>query len=150
MEKFKIKTNLILGNIYARNQHLLDLRQKNKKVLAKEGSTYFELIETTTDEGIKQELVEVPYPITPDYVKSSASSVDYKKNIEEAWGAPARGTNIGDAVDIQSLLQKDTEQARLLIQKLQTVVDNAIKSQDNAGVSSADSSLNNGGAENGK
>lgn len=129
MEKFKIKTNVILGNIYARNQHLLDLREKGKKQRAKDGSVYYELIETVTDDGVKQTLTPVPYPITPDYVKSHTSAVDYKKNIAESWNAPAKGVNVGDATSVQALLSKDTEAARALVERLNSAIAEAEKAK---------------------
>ena len=99
MEKFKIKTNLIIANIYARNQHLLDTRLKQNG-----NKTYYELVEKQDNCGYHEEFVEVPYPITADYVKSFAGGADYRNNIAESWNAPARGVNVGDAVGLQDLL----------------------------------------------
>lgn len=121
-EKFKIKSNLILGNLYARNAHENDLRLKQRKKAKSKEKEYYELVTKTVPGGIRQELVKVLYPITPDYVKSHASNVDYKGNLDACWNAPARGTNIKDASELQRLLSRDAESARAIIAKLQKTV----------------------------
>lgn len=119
---FKVKTNLIMSNIYARNaQREADIAKAKKKT-AKNKKVYYELVETVVPTGIQQKLVKVPYPITADYVKSHASSVDYRANIDTSWNAPARGANIPDCVDVQKLLAVDTEHARSLAKHLQDTI----------------------------
>lgn len=131
MEKFKIKSNVILGNIYARNRYDDDLRYKAQKKRSKEKKAYYELVREVKPGGITEKLVKVDYPITADYVKSHASNVDYKGNIEANWNAPARGVNVGDSTQIQKLLSQDTEAARALIKRLQAGVAEAERIKQN-------------------
>ena len=129
MEKAKKNASCagrILQNVYlsvARTAEDLNTKNESKK--------YFELRRNVVSDGIKEELVAVDYPITPDYVKSFSDSADYKKDIAGAVAQSAQNTrsNLGDITALQDVLSKDTESVRKLRADIKQVIANIEKAQ---------------------
>lgn len=67
---------------------------------------YFELQKREENNSIIEELVEVDYPITPDYVKSFVEETDYKKNPDYLLSNAGK-TNLGDVTELQRLQSMD-------------------------------------------
>lgn len=116
----------ILQNVYlsvARTAE--DLNTKN------ESGKYYELRRELVQDGIKEELVFVDYPITPEYVKSFGDSADYKKDIAGAIAESAQNVraNLGDVSALQAVLSNDSESARKLRNDIKQAILNIEKAQ---------------------
>ncbi|UPW41136.1 hypothetical protein [Sigmofec virus UA08Rod_5397] len=82
--------------------------------------TYSEVERVSTDCGFRDELVERPYEITPDYVNSFADSCDYR--VDPLNASRCSGRNLGDLTGIQDLLGDDSSALRARISELQTIL----------------------------
>lgn len=129
----RIHSNLLDQDCYVR-----DCCLKRDVFTAPSASKYITLQESVTEDGLKQEFVDVDYPITPASVNSYVESCDYRC---DPFGAVARGSsrpNLGDITQMQSVASMDTEQARALYSQLaqrfaQPPVENQIKEGENNG-----------------
>lgn len=108
-----IQLNLIHGQ-YTSRKHKIPQGVITQPAVNK----YFELREIQTPEGFVEKLVEVDYPITPDYVKSFANSTDYRNDLERAINEPARGANLGDLTGFQDITSMDMTAVREMQVKL--------------------------------
>lgn len=79
---------------------------------------FFSCDQVVTDEGIRLECSEHPYPITPESVKSYADSCDYRTDPLAAASSAPRRKNLGDVSSLQTLGQMDMTQARSLYDQL--------------------------------
>lgn len=139
---FKVKCNLLQAEVYARNAELCTACAHNYK-----NKMYKELRNVQTADGMKQVLVDVPYPVTPESVKSYAASADYRNDVGAAMASPAPGANLGDLTDVQKVLSADMESARELYANLKAVFENAaVQKQENASAAESNVSevTNNG------
>lgn len=109
----RVVFNLIQAEVYAQNPELLTGKKGVKSPVS-----YVELRERVAGNAVFEELVEVPYPVTPESVASFEASTDYKRDIESAMNAPARGVNLGDIVDMQRVMAMDKEEAQKLVASL--------------------------------
>lgn len=109
----RVVMNLIQAEVYANNPELL-----TGKVGARSSTDYYELRARVGGNAVYEELVKVPYPVTPESVSSYENSTDYKRDVESAVNSPARGTNLGDVVDMQRILSMDRIDAQKLIAEL--------------------------------
>lgn len=115
------KSCVVAGRIL-QNVFLSDARTAEDLNTMNENSKYYELRRTVVSDGIKEELIEVDYPITSDYVNSFSDSADYKKDIPGAIaGSDTSRKNLGDVVDMQRVLSMDSESAKKLAQNLRNV-----------------------------
>lgn len=106
-----VTMNLLRAHVYAYRKELpTEIRHNQPQ------KTYMELQQLPYENGLKEEYVEVDYPITPDYVKSFESSANYKNDIQTAMNAQPRGANLGDITAIQELARMDMAE----VQKLRT------------------------------
>lgn len=138
----QVPLNLIQGQFVSR-KHKLQEGVVVQPALKK----YYELREISTDNGIYEKLVEVDYPITPDYVKSFANSTDYRNDIESALNSPAPGANLGDMTDLQAIACMDMSAVKELQEKLSARVKElqAVQlEQKNVQVDKETEDLNNG------
>ena len=72
---------------------------------------YFELHTETVSNGIKQELVEVDYPITQESVNSYADSSDYRNNPVQAVLNGQKKVNLGDITSVQDFINNNPSEA---------------------------------------
>lgn len=110
--------------------------------------TYLELQKREENNSIIEELVEVDYPITPDYVKSFVEETDYKKNPDNLL-TNAGKTNLGDVTELQRLQSMDMIALQDEIKALQVKINELSTAQNQtaptASVSvQAQSEVNNG------
>lgn len=103
----RVNCNLLQAEVYARNAQLLPKENHNYG-----NRKYMELRNVPYANGIRQEYVEVDYPITPETVKSYAASCDYHNDPAAAMATPPPGANLGDLTTLQDILSKDLEAAR--------------------------------------
>ena len=124
-ERKKIPMNLVQGEFWSRRHAIPDgvLSQPNVP------KTYYELRQFETTDGIVEKLVEVDYPITPDYVKSFQATADYRNDLETAMNSPARGQNVGDCTNIQEVLGMDLTAVREMQAKLSKVAESLTQTQ---------------------
>lgn len=113
----RVNCNLLQADIYARNAQICGTCSHNYN------ATYKELRTIDTPTGIRQVLVDVPYPVTPDSVKSYAASADYRNDPAAAMAMSAPSANLGDLTDVQKVLSADMESARALYSNLKAVFD---------------------------
>lgn len=113
----RVNCNLLQADIYARNAQICGTCSHNYN------ATYKELRTLDTPTGIRQVLVDVPYPVTPESVKSYAVSADYRNDPAAAMAMPAPSANLGDLTDVQKVLSADMESARALYSNLKAVFD---------------------------
>ena len=109
----EVPTNLLPVNCFLRDTVTAkDLHTEYQQ------RTYMELQRKTVQNGIVEELKEVPYEITPASVKSFANSSDY--HVDPA-GAILRGNcgkNLGDVSVMQKVASMDGMEAAALYQEL--------------------------------
>lgn len=103
----RVNCNLLQAEVYARNAQILP-----KDVHNYGNNKYTELRNVPYANGIKQEYIDVDYPITPETVKSYAASCDYHTDPAAAMATPPPGPNLGDLTTLQDILSKDLEAAR--------------------------------------
>lgn len=115
----RVNCNLLQAEIYARNAQMCLPCVHNYS-----GKKYNELRNVDVANGIAQVPVEVPYPITPDSVKSYAASADYRNDPATAMAMQPSAPNLGDLTDVQKVLSADMESARELYANLKQVFEN--------------------------
>lgn len=113
MIKKKVPTNLIMCDLYAYTPTLVT---DNKSVTS--GKTYKELQVIETADGIKEQLVDVDYPITSEYVASFEQSANYKNDVDGAIAGGISAKNLGDVTEYQKVLAMDTELISNLAERL--------------------------------
>lgn len=79
---------------------------------------YVELEEQMLPNGVKYELVEKEYPFTPEYVRSYADTVDYRRDPMQAIANAPKRANLGDVGAIQQLLNSSSEENFAFLEKL--------------------------------
>lgn len=108
----------VCSQLLAQDCYVRDCCLKRDLQAVSSSPKYITLQESVEDSGLKQEFVEVDYPITPAYVNSYVESCDYRR---DPFGAVARGgsrVNLGDITEMQSVASMDTEHARALYAQL--------------------------------
>lgn len=111
-----VTMNLLRAQVYAyRNELPTEIRHNQPQ------KTYMELQQKEYENGIKEEYVEVDYPITPDYVKSFEPSANYKNDLQTAMNAQPRGANLGDVSAIQELTRMDMAEVQKLRSELEAL-----------------------------
>lgn len=108
----RIRSNLLEQNVYIR-----DVTTKSSSGLVS-SDTYFSLEERVVKDGIKQELVEYPYPITPASVDSYLESSDYRRDPLSALNSKPRGVNLGDIRSLQEFDSLDVASKQALFAQL--------------------------------
>lgn len=106
----RVMSNLIQQNVYIRDVvHSSDIRSTSPV-----GSISFVSVEEDVKENSHSfKDVKYPYPITPEYVSSFASSVDYKTN-QSAMNANSGRVNLGDVSKVQEFLNlSDVDKIKL-------------------------------------
>lgn len=136
----KVPLNLVQGEFWSRKYSL-----KDGTVLQPGSDKYFELREIQLENGIIEKLVEVDYPITPDYVKSFASSCDYRNDIDAALNSPPRGQNLGDVTSLQDILSMDLSSVRDMQAKLAEVEKTLQSAQSAQSAQNIQNEVNNNG-----
>lgn len=116
----RVNCNLLQAEIYARNAQMCVPCVHNYS-----GKKYHELRNVDVANGMAQVPVAVPYPITPDSVKSYAASADYRNDPAAAMAMQPPAPNLGDLTDIQKVLSSDMESARELYANLKQVFEGA-------------------------
>lgn len=118
----KNKENLRVGGQVMRNCFLSVADPIGVSVEGeKSASKYLELQRSVTSDGVKEEYVEVDYPITEEYVNSFVDGADYHADPLSKVRLNCR--NLGDIVDMQNLTAQDMESARCAYEKLRSVFD---------------------------
>ena len=112
------KTITVAGRLM-RNCYLSDASDAVDNVNSYATEKYYELRETTTQNGIEHKLVEVDYPITEESVKSYVDSTNYKLDPFGALRAPRQ--NLGDVTEAQNIMRMDVSEARALYERLKGV-----------------------------
>lgn len=110
----RVRSNLLQQDCYVR-----DCSLKSDVIGVRSSSEYLTLNEKVTQTGLTQEVVSVPYPITPQSVNSYVESCDYRR---DPLGAIMRGgsrVNLGDVTALQDVSSMDAGQARDLYVQLQ-------------------------------
>lgn len=102
-----------------RNCYLSDASEPVDNANSYATEKYYELRETTTQNGIEHKLVEVDYPITEESVKSYVDSTNYKLDPFGALRAPRQ--NLGDITETQNIMRMDVTEARALYERLKGV-----------------------------
>lgn len=109
----RVQTNLIQQNCFVR-----DVTRKIDLQSSSPDSFFYSLDEEISSEGVKLVSKEVPYHITPDYVSSFASGVDYKRDPLGAVSCSSPRKNLGDISGISDVMSMDTDTARALYAQL--------------------------------
>lgn len=128
----RVNAHLLSLECYVRDPKLVtDLHTKYPE------KTYTELQRKTVQTGIVEQLVEVPYEITPVSVASYRESTDYKSNPAQAaaMGALTKRRNLGDVSKIQEVMSKDMTQLQAIKADYERVVasiEDQIKAQQAA------------------
>lgn len=117
----KVNNSRIQSNLLQQNCFVRDVTRVGGLVTSSSPDTFLSLDEVVTSKGISLVESENPYPITPQYVKSFASSADYRKDPFAAIASSSPRTNLGDISSIQEVSSMDMEQARSLYSQLQSV-----------------------------
>lgn len=114
--KPKVPLNLIKANLYACKP--IPCNQ------SKADSTYVELVEITNADGSRiEKLIQKPYDITEEYVKSFEHSSDYRLDPASAVNNGAKRHNLGDVTDMQALYAMDSAEISALSAKLSAVAE---------------------------
>lgn len=89
---------------------------------------YFDLKDVDHGDGLhREELVEMDYPITPEYVTSFADGADYHNDPVGAVEKASARTNLGDITAVQRALGLDFETARRLVAEARAIPERAEK-----------------------
>lgn len=127
MSAKKLNTNLIRTNCYI--SEVTDTNQTTHKPTQKK---YHELRRTMTHNGLKEELVEVDYPITADSVKSYEDSCDYRIDpVANITSAPKR-KNLGDITGVQEFTEHDQSTAHSIYERIKADIISALKKNEQA------------------
>ena len=109
----EVPTNLLPVNCFLRDTVTAkDLHTEYQQ------RTYMELQRKTVQNGIVEELKEVPYEITPASVKSFANSSDYHVDPAGAILRGNRGKNLGDVSAVQKVASMDSMEAAAMYAEL--------------------------------
>lgn len=103
-------SNIMQGEVYVRFPERVVGTQRVKQ--------YNVLREVPYANGIREELVAVDYPITPESVNSYADSADYHTNPEVIRQATPR-QNLGDITEVQQMLRNDMSQMQAMVASAQ-------------------------------
>lgn len=107
--KEKVRVNLLIADIYACEP--IRCSQASK--------VYQELVEVVQPDGsVIEKLVERPYDITPEYVKSFEQSADYRLDPNGAVANAPKRNNLGDITAIQNISNMDSSALAELGQKM--------------------------------
>lgn len=130
----KVHSNIISQDCY--------IREITPKVVLKseyKPRKFASLVEIPDTLGIRFELKEFDYPVTPESVKSYVDCTDYKRDPAAAVGLPSRGVNLGDMTMLQRITSSDVSAVRSTLERLQA----AAKASAGSSPSPADNSKNN-------
>lgn len=119
-----VRSNLLQQNCYVREA----TRSLGEHLDVPE--TYMSLDEVSTPSGVRQELREYPYHITPAYVDSFVESADYRRDPLGAIAQSKPRRNLGDIRDLQKVASMDMEQARELYSQLSALFSSKDKGDD--------------------
>lgn len=109
----RVRSNLLQQDCYVRDCSLA--KDVDCPLFSSE---YVTLHESVTQTGLKQEFVNVPYPITPESVNSYVESCDYRRDPFGAVSSAPKRVNLGDVSQLQDVSGMDSEQARALYAQL--------------------------------
>lgn len=115
----KDRKSITVAGRLMRNCYLSDASDAFDNANSYATEKYYELRETTTQNGIEHKLVEVDYPITEESVKSYVDSTNYKLDPFGALRAPRQ--NLGDVTETQNIMRMDVSEARALYERLKGV-----------------------------
>lgn len=101
-------------NVLKQNCYIRDCVSLNDDKSVYDDRTFKSLEEKQTISGIDIEVVDVPYPITPQYVNSFVDSADYRKDPVSAINNGHHRTNLGDVSGLQNVLGMDFGTAQKL------------------------------------
>lgn len=101
--KQKVCCNLIMCDMYAFNPDICN------KVATQSDDKYYELQVKEGNNGITEELVEVDYPYTAEYVASFEQSANYKNDVDGAIANGVKKANLGDITAYQEVLAMDSQ-----------------------------------------
>lgn len=117
VKKVPVRINLIQQNVYV-SEALPPQKVHHSSV----PDTYPEMTQETVSNGIKEVIKDVPYPHTPDRLKSYVDSTSYKTDLQSAINAPARGMNLGDVTAMQELSRMGNDQIDALFDRIRDAV----------------------------
>lgn len=126
-------------NIISQDCYIRDVTPKLVHKTEYKPRKFSSLVEVPDTLGIRYELKEFDYPVTPESVKSYVDSTDYKRDPSAAVGLPARGVNLGDMTTLQRVTNCDLSAVRSVLERLQA----AAKASAGFSPSPADNSKNN-------
>lgn len=109
----KVVSNVLKQNCYIRD--CIPIEDVSSEYSDK---TFKSLTETQTSKGIDINFVDVPYPITPQYVNSFVDSSDYRRDPVNAVANGVKRTNLGDVSGLQDVLGLDFVSAQKLYSAL--------------------------------
>lgn len=137
----RVKCNLLQAEVFVRFPvRICDDGTKIRK--------YVELQETTTQNGVIEDYVEMDYPVTAESVNSFADSADYRKNPEVIKQAVPR-QNLGDIAEVQQLLRSDMSALREIAARSQEVLTKINELQNNTNLGDSQDDEKKGGVNNG-
>lgn len=117
VKKVPVRINLIRQNVYL-SEALPPQEVHHSSVPV----TYPEMNQETVANGIREVIDDVPYPHTPDRLKSYVDSTSYKTDLQSAINAPARGMNLGDVTAMQELSRMGNDQIDALFDRIKAAV----------------------------
>lgn len=113
----RVRINLIQQNVYV-SESLPAQSVHHSSV----PETYPELVQKTVANGIQESIEHIPYPHTPERLKSYVDSTSYKTDLQSAVNAPARGVNLGDVTAMQELSRMGNDQIDALFDRIKEAV----------------------------
>lgn len=116
-----LKNSRVQSNLLQQNCFVRDVVRTTDLSVSSSPESFLSIDEVVTSKGVELKETDNPYPITPQYVKSFADSVDYHKDLLGAISSGERRSNLGDITDIQKIVSMDSEQARALYNQLSAV-----------------------------
>lgn len=131
----KVHSNIISQDCYIR-----DVTPKVVHKTEYKPRKFSSLVELPDTLGVRYELKEFDYPVTPESVKSYVDSTDYKRDPAAAIAAGSRGINLGDMTTLQRITNSDVSTVRLTLEKLQAAA--AVQTSAGSAPSPADNSKN--------
>ncbi|UPW41157.1 hypothetical protein [Sigmofec virus UA08Rod_5342] len=115
MKMQKLKTNLIRQNCYLSVASPAPIDLKKDYLQEK----YLELNEHVDSDGSRREVLEeIPYPITPESVKSYAEGCDYKRDPLNAVANSVPRQNLGDLTSVYDIFSKNPSDVKEFIQTI--------------------------------
>lgn len=148
--KERVPCNLIQCDMYAFNPTICGFANPSSAP-----KSYYELQVVEDSNGYHEELVEVDYPITPEYVASFEASANFKNDVDGAIANGQKRANLGDITAYQEALNMDTALIADLANRLKVANEQLAKqnsSSQTANTAQVQNSVNNvqGGADNAK